>query len=100
MTVPPLEFSEPDREAFPCLDLAYVAGRLGGTAPACLNAANEIAVDAFLHSAIRWVDIPDVIATALDDYNPIEPVTVADVLDADRTGRELARLAIGRLAPR
>src|ERR1700722_2754715 len=92
LTVPPLDFAPPDREAFPCLDLAYVAGRLGGTAPACLNAANEIAVDAFLHGAIRWVDIPDVIAAALDDYNPIEPVTVADVLDADRTGRELARL--------
>jgi 1-deoxy-D-xylulose-5-phosphate reductoisomerase len=100
LTVPPLDFAPPDREAFPCLDLAYVAGRLGGTAPACLNAANEVAVDAFLHGGIRWVDIPDVIAAALDDYTPVEPVTVEDVLDADRTGRGLARNVIGRLAPR
>ena len=99
-TVSSLEFSSPDRQAFPCLDLAYVAGRLGGTAPACLNGANEVAVDAFLHGTIRWVDIPDVIAAALDDHVPTEPGTVADVLDADRSGRELARAAIGRLAPR
>jgi 1-deoxy-D-xylulose-5-phosphate reductoisomerase len=100
MTVPPLEFAPPDREAFPCLDLAYVAGRLGGTAPACLNGANEVAVDAFLQGTIRWVDIPEVIIAALDDYSPIEPATVEDVLDADRTGRELARRAVGRLAVR
>ncbi len=97
MTAPPLEFSEPDREAFPCLDLAYLAGRLGGTAPACLNGANEVAVDAFLHGVVRWVDIPDVITAALDDYSPVEPGTVADVLEADLTGRELARAAVGRL---
>jgi 1-deoxy-D-xylulose-5-phosphate reductoisomerase len=99
-TLPPLEFSSPDREAFPCLDLAYVAGRTGGTAPACLNGANEVAVDAFLHGAIRWVDIPDIITACLDDYTASEPGTVGDVLDADLTGRELARAAVGRLAPR
>jgi 1-deoxy-D-xylulose-5-phosphate reductoisomerase len=100
MTIPPLEFGPPDREAFPCLELAYMAGRLGGTAPACLNGANEVAVDAFLDGHIRWVDIPDIIGAALDDYAPIEPGTVTDVLDADRSGRELARAAVGRLAPR
>jgi 1-deoxy-D-xylulose-5-phosphate reductoisomerase len=92
-----LDFGQPDRQAFPCLDLAYRAGRRGGTAPACLNGANEVAVDAFLHGTIRWVDIPDVIAAALDDYIPIEPDTVADVLDADRSGRELALGALHRL---
>jgi 1-deoxy-D-xylulose-5-phosphate reductoisomerase len=99
-TVSSLEFASPDRRAFPCLDLAYVAGRLGGTAPACLNGANEVAVDAFLGGTIRWVDIPDVIAAALDDHVATDPGTVADVLDADRSGRELALAAIGRLAPR
>ncbi|MHB8506412.1 MAG: 1-deoxy-D-xylulose-5-phosphate reductoisomerase [Acidimicrobiales bacterium] len=91
-----LEFEQPDREAFPCLDLAYRAGREGGTAPACLNGANEVAVDAFLQGRIRWVDIPDVIAEALDAYVPLAPGTVADVLDADRSGRDLALAAVGR----
>jgi 1-deoxy-D-xylulose-5-phosphate reductoisomerase len=93
-----LEFAEPDREAFPCLDLAYRAGRIGGTAPACLNGANEVAVDAFLQGRIRWVDIPDVIAGALDDYNPMTPATVEDVLEADRSGRDLARAAVEQRA--
>jgi 1-deoxy-D-xylulose-5-phosphate reductoisomerase len=91
-----LEFEQPDREAFPCLDLAYRAGRDGGSAPACLNGANEVAVDAFLQGRIRWVDIPDVIAEALDVHVPTAPGTVADVLDADRSGRDLALAAVGR----
>jgi 1-deoxy-D-xylulose-5-phosphate reductoisomerase len=91
-----LDFEEPDREAFPCLDLAYRAGRLGGTVPACLNGANEIAVEAFLAGRIRWVDIPDVITEALDEYIPVDPGTVADVLDADRSGRDLALAAVER----
>ncbi|HLH99235.1 MAG TPA: 1-deoxy-D-xylulose-5-phosphate reductoisomerase [Acidimicrobiales bacterium] len=95
-----LEFLAPDREAFPCLDLAYRAGRTGGTAPACLNGANEVAVAAFLDQRIRWVDIPDVIAAALDDYNTVDPTTVSDVLEADRCGRDLAEAAVAQLVPR
>jgi 1-deoxy-D-xylulose-5-phosphate reductoisomerase len=93
-----LSFEEPDRDGFPCLDLAYRAGRQGGTAPACLNGANEVAVAAFLDGRIRWVDIPSVIADCLDDYSPHLPSTVDDVLDADRTGRDLARRAVERRA--
>ncbi|MGI8751830.1 MAG: 1-deoxy-D-xylulose-5-phosphate reductoisomerase [Acidimicrobiales bacterium] len=92
----PLSFEEPDREGFACLDLAYRAGRAGGTAPACLNGANEVAVDAFLGGWIRWVDIPAVIAEVLDDYCVTEPGTVADVLEADEAGRDMARASIGR----
>lgn len=92
----PLSFEEPDRDGFACLDLAYRAGRAGGTAPACLNGANEVAVDAFLSGRIRWVDIPAVIAEVLDDYAVTEPGTVADVLEADRSGRDLARAGIDR----
>ena len=92
----PLEFEPPDRDGFPCLDLAYRAGRLGGAAPAWLNGANEVAVAAFLDGQIRWVDIPEVIGGALDEcYAPV-PSTVADVLDADRCGRDLARAEVGR----
>ncbi|MDA8061074.1 MAG: 1-deoxy-D-xylulose-5-phosphate reductoisomerase [Actinomycetota bacterium] len=91
-----LDFEPPDRDGFPCLDLAYRAGRAGGTAPACLNGANEVAVSAFLDGRVRWVDIPEVIASALDDYIPSEPTTVADVLEADRCGRDLAGAAVAR----
>jgi 1-deoxy-D-xylulose-5-phosphate reductoisomerase len=91
-----LDFETPDREAFPCLDLAYRAGKTGGIAPAWLNGANEVAVDAFLTGRIRWVDIPDVIGDALDECSGQVPVTVDDVLEADRAGRELARLGVER----
>jgi 1-deoxy-D-xylulose-5-phosphate reductoisomerase len=91
-----LEFEPPDRDAFPCLDLAYRAGRLGGAAPAWLNGANEVAVDAFLGGRIRWVDIPEVIGSTLDDCNATVPSTVADVLDADRAGRDLALAEVTR----
>ena len=93
-----LDFELPDRDAFPCLELAYRAGRAGGVAPAWLNGANEIAVAAFLEGAIRWVDIPDVISAALGDCPASVPGTVADVLEADRAGRDLALAAVGRLA--
>ncbi len=89
-----LDFETPDREAFPCLDLAYQAGRAGGTTPACLNGANEVAVGAFLQRRIRWTDISAVIAQTLDDYVPSTPATVADVLEADATGRDLAAAAV------
>jgi 1-deoxy-D-xylulose-5-phosphate reductoisomerase len=98
--VGPLTFEPPDRDAFPCLDLAYRAGRLGGAAPAWLNGANEVAVAAFLEGRIRWVDIPAIIAAVLDDYNGSMPGTVDDVLEADRTGRDLARRAADRLVLR
>jgi 1-deoxy-D-xylulose-5-phosphate reductoisomerase len=93
-----LDFEAPDRAGFPCLELAYAAGRAGGTAPACLNGANEVAVDAFLNSAIRWIDIPSVISDVLDEYNPVTPGSVADVLEADAVGRQLAAAAVGRRA--
>lgn len=94
--VGPLEFEAPDREAFPCLDLAYQAGRAGGGAPAWLNGANEVAVELFLEGRIRWVDIPAIISSALDDYSGGTPGTVEDVLEADRAGRDLARRAAER----
>jgi 1-deoxy-D-xylulose-5-phosphate reductoisomerase len=66
-----LEFEPPDREAFPCLGLAYEAGRAGGTAPAWLNAANEVAVQAFLDKLISWTEIADVISETLDGHDEI-----------------------------
>jgi 1-deoxy-D-xylulose-5-phosphate reductoisomerase len=93
----PLEFEPPDREAFPCLDLAYAAGRRGGTAPAVLNAANEEAVAAFLAGAIPWRGIPDVLDAVLSGHDGGVAVDVEDVIEADRRGREAARKEIGRI---
>jgi 1-deoxy-D-xylulose-5-phosphate reductoisomerase len=95
-----LTFELPDREAFPCLELAYRAGRLGGAAPAWLNGANEVAVAAFLDGRIRWLDIPAILDAVLDDYSAGTPSTVEDVLEADRAGRELAQRAANELVLR
>ena len=98
-----LEFEPPDRSTFPCLDLAYRAGRAGDLAPAWLNAANEVAVAAFLGGRIAWSAISEVVSDTLDRYDAPGPTvgrTVEDVLDADATARRLASdVVAGRDAP-
>jgi 1-deoxy-D-xylulose-5-phosphate reductoisomerase len=91
-----LDFEPPDTATFRCLDLAYQAGRAGGTAPAWLSAANEVAVDAFLDGLIRWAAIADVCAAVLDAHDGSVPDTVSDVIEADATARRLARRTIER----
>ncbi len=86
-----LDFEAPDRATFLCLDLAYDAGRLGGTAPAWLSAANEVAVDAFLSGNLRWNEIPDVCVGVLAMHDGATPHTVDDVIDADAQARRIAR---------
>jgi 1-deoxy-D-xylulose-5-phosphate reductoisomerase len=94
-----LNFEPPDRSTFKCLDLAYAAGRAGGTAPAVISAANEIAVDAFINGEITWAQIHDVSAAVLDATALSQPSTVDEVIDADRRAREDARRVIsGMLA--
>ena len=93
-----LEFEAPDLDTFPCLGLAYQAGRMGGTAPAWLNAANEVAVAAFLESVIAWTAIADVIREVLEEHDGTTPNTVDVVIDADRRARELARRAVEKRA--
>jgi 1-deoxy-D-xylulose-5-phosphate reductoisomerase len=94
----PLEFEPPDLEAFPCLGLAYAAGRAGELAPAVLNAANEEAVAAFLAGRIGWVTIPDVLNGVLSRHDGGRADGVDAVIDADRRGREAARREIERIA--
>jgi 1-deoxy-D-xylulose-5-phosphate reductoisomerase len=89
-----LDFEPPDQEAFPCLGLAYQAGRAGGTAPATLNAANEVAVAAFLDGRIRWATIPDVLKAVLDRHDGAVPDGVDAIIDADRRARRAAQLVI------
>jgi 1-deoxy-D-xylulose-5-phosphate reductoisomerase len=86
-----LDFEPPDVETFRCLALAYEAGKAGGSAPAWLSAANEVAVDAFLARQIRWNQIADVCNRALDRHDLGVPSTIEDVVEADRAARVVAR---------
>jgi 1-deoxy-D-xylulose-5-phosphate reductoisomerase len=95
-TVPHLDFEAPDLEAFPCLGLAYTAGRAGGDAPAVLNAANEVAVVAFLEGGLPWLAIADVLLETLDGHNGGDLKTADDVVEADRAARERAHRAVER----
>ena len=91
-----LDFEPPDHENFPCLGLAYEAGRAGGDAPATLNAANEVAVAAFLDGLIPWLSIADILKATLDRHNGGRLETAEDVVEADRRARERARLAVAQ----
>jgi 1-deoxy-D-xylulose-5-phosphate reductoisomerase len=93
-TLSRLDFEPPDLDAFPCLGLAYAAGRAGELAPATLNAANEVAVDAFLKGQIRWTAIPDVLNEVLARHDGGPADSVDAVIDADRRAREAARAVI------
>lgn len=95
-TVGRLDFEPPDRAAFPCLDLAYEAGRVGGTAPAWLNAANEVAVAAFLDGRLRWGQIAGVLTEVLDRHDGAPAADLPSVVEADRRAREAAGAFVGR----
>jgi 1-deoxy-D-xylulose-5-phosphate reductoisomerase len=85
-----LDFVAPDFDRFPCLELAYQALRAAGTAPAVLNAANEVAVEAFLAGQISFLDIPRVLESVLNAI-PVNPVeSLDDVLGADVESRRAA----------
>ena len=87
-----LDFEEPDLETFRCLTLAYQAGRAGGTAPAFLSAANEIAVEAFLAGLLKWPDIAAVVESSMQAYEATDgTLTSSEIIEADRVGRETAR---------
>src|SRR5262245_23132380 len=89
-----LEFEAPDEAAFPCLRLAREAGAAGGTAPAVLNGADEVAVAAFLEGRIGFMDIPRVVGAALEAVPPEPADDLAVVLGADARAREAAQAAI------
>jgi 1-deoxy-D-xylulose-5-phosphate reductoisomerase len=91
-----LDFEPPDHETFPCLGLAYDAARAGETAPAWLNAANEVAVAAFLDGLIPWTGIADVVRESLDRWPGMPCDDVEVVLDADRLARAEATRIIDR----
>ena len=85
-----LEFEHPDLQAFPCLALAFESLRKGQTAPAILNAANEVAVDAFLNGNLSFLGISDVVEQTLlkMEVSPVE--SIAHLTDVDRESRNVA----------
>ncbi|TAJ25449.1 MAG: 1-deoxy-D-xylulose-5-phosphate reductoisomerase [Nitrospirae bacterium] len=85
-----LTFQEPDHERFPCLGLGYEALRIGGTMPATLNAANEVAVAAYLQEGIGFLEIAEVIEGTMAAHKPRSIATLDDALEADRWAREKA----------
>lgn len=94
-----LHFEEPDVERFPAIALAYRALRTGGTLPAAMNAANEVAVEAFIQGRISLTDIPRVIEQVMNEHEA-EAVTNLDVvLKADGTARAQAAAEVERIAP-
>lgn len=86
-----LSFSEPNFSQFPCLNLAFSAASLGGAAPAILNAANEIAVAAFLDSGLPYLKIPQVVERTLDAVAPIQADSLETILQVDALARDTAR---------
>jgi 1-deoxy-D-xylulose-5-phosphate reductoisomerase len=94
-----LDFEPPDLDAFACLRIAYEAGRIGGTAPAWLNAANEVAVAAFLEGRIGWLQIAEVIESTLALHDGAPAADLSSVIDADGRARAAATLVIERILP-
>jgi 1-deoxy-D-xylulose-5-phosphate reductoisomerase len=92
-----LSFERPDTENFPCLNLVYQAASIGGTMPAVLNGANEIAVDSFLKEKIRFVDIPEVIDAVMQNHTLVSSPAIEDVVSADDWSRREAAKVITRL---
>jgi 1-deoxy-D-xylulose-5-phosphate reductoisomerase len=86
-----LEFHAPDRDKFHCLNLAYRALEAGGTAPAVLNAANEVVVDAFLNDGMAFQNIPSIIESVLEAHHAEDAATLESVLKADEWARAQAR---------
>jgi 1-deoxy-D-xylulose-5-phosphate reductoisomerase len=88
-----LTFESPDLEAFPCLTLALAAGRRGGTMPAAMNAANEVAVAGFLDGTLRFGDIPRIVESVMSAHDAFEPGSIDDVEAVDAWARSEASRA-------
>jgi 1-deoxy-D-xylulose-5-phosphate reductoisomerase len=85
-----LSFTEPNFAQFPCLSLAFAAAKAGGTAPTVLNAANEIAVAAFLDEGLPYLSIPDVVDHCLNTLSPVVASSLEVILEADARARHTA----------
>lgn len=93
-----LTFCKPDHDRFPCLQLGYESLKIGGSMPATMNAANEVAVEAFLNGGIRFVEIAGVIRNTMDAHAPHEITCLDDALEADRWARATAESFVHTLS--
>lgn len=93
-TIGTLHFNQPDLARFPCLSLAYEAGRQGGSLPCVLNAVNEICVDAFLKEKISFMDIPRIIEEKMSRHNTISRPGIDDILKIDHFYKEETRIQL------
>ncbi len=91
-----LTFEPPDLEKFPSLRLAYEAGRAGGTMPAVLNAANEVAVESFLGGTLSFRNIPFIVESVMEKHEHVNRPDLAEIMAADNWARELAKKQIER----
>jgi 1-deoxy-D-xylulose-5-phosphate reductoisomerase len=98
-TLGQLSFEPPDFERFPCLRLAYQAAEAGGAACIALNAADEVAVGAFLEGTIAFTSIPRTIETVLEATPPRHPETIQEVLQLDEEARRVARGVVAGFSP-
>ncbi len=89
-----LTFEAPDTRRFPCLGLAYDAGRTGGTMPCVMNAANEVAVDAFLGGNLGFLRIPEVVTRVMEAHAAVSAPSLEEILEADRWARARASLIV------
>lgn len=92
-----LTFCKPDHDRFPCLALGYESLKIGGTMPAAMNAANEVAVEAFLQGGIHFTDISDIIRSTMLAHTPTEVENIEAALDADRWARGKAESLVHAL---
>jgi 1-deoxy-D-xylulose-5-phosphate reductoisomerase len=87
-----LTFEEPDVERFPAIELARRAGEVGGTLPAVLNAANEIAVEAFVNRKINFPQITELVHRTMDAHKTVSHPTLEQILEADAWARQAAAI--------
>lgn len=94
-----LSFEAPRHQDFPCLQMAYAAGRVGGSMPAVLNAANEVAVELFLRGLIGFTEIPRILEKVVGEHTAVAEPSLEDLLAADEWARSRAR-EVGKAASR
>ncbi len=92
-----MSFLAPDPERFPCLDLAYRAARIGGSMPCVLNAANDVAVAAFLNRQLSFQDIPRIVAQTMEGHSLSSMETIEDVLQCERGASKLAEQLVQQM---
>jgi 1-deoxy-D-xylulose-5-phosphate reductoisomerase len=97
VTIGRLDFEAPDEERFPATRLAREAAEAGGACPAILNAANEVAVEAFLREKIKFLDIAMIVAETLGRYSPAQPQGIEHIFTADREARRVAAMILERV---